>query len=392
MIGKYHKKLEKSFGRNTENKVYVGKIREMNTEILNIYVGKEYSLISQDNNVVVCQSKEFIQLRKYVEETSYNKCKYYIDDEYVYIQGDLIYASIKYKARNVEDYKKVEEYFVIQTINTFDHFASDRLRGFSEYYLRNIPPITGTDKQIPIVITEGMTDWKYLEWAWNKILSDKKYKYDYENVNFELYHYVPENYPDETAFPRVQMDCNSLLEMCKAYSNRNLGGIYIFISDRDVPQITKQMNNNNTYKSWRNGVYSFSLPVPDFRKDMPEICIEHYFTDEEIKTEKTMENGIKKRLYLSNEFDQYGRAPQIDRFCTNRKACSGDVNKILDGSGSDKIFKLTDCEDHTNYGLSKSMFAESVFSDPDFSHIHYDTFKLVFDVIKTICFEEKKNN
>lgn len=238
-----------------------------------------------------------------------------------------------------------------------------------------------------------MTDWKYLEWAWDKILSDKKYKYDYENVNFELYHYVPENYPDETAFPRVQMDCNSLLEMCKAYSNRNLGGIYIFISDRDVPQITKQMNNNNnTYKSWRNGVYSFSLPVPDFRKDMPEICIEHYFTDEEIKTEKTMENGIKKRLYLSNEFDQYGRAPQIDRFCTNRKACSGDVNKILDGSGSDKIFKLTDCEDHTNYGLSKSMFAESVFSDPDFSHIHYDTFKLVFDVIKTICFEEKKNN
>ena len=172
--------------------------------------------------------------------------------------------------------------------------------------------------------------------------------------------------------------------MCRAYATIDRGS-YIFISERDVKVNINQMSNNGSYKKWGNGVYSFVLPVPDIRKTTPEICIEHYFTDEEIKTVKRFSDGTERRLYLSNEFDQYGRAPAINRFCTNRSACAGNKLKILDGSGNDKIISLTDIKDETNYGLSKMAFAESVISDPAFQHIRFDNFLLIFDLIQKIC-------
>lgn len=42
-------------------------------------------------------------------------------------------------------------------------------------------------------------------------------------------------------------------------------------------------------------------------------------------------------MFFSSEFDQYRRAPEINRFRTNRGACADKKVKILDGSGHDKI-------------------------------------------------------
>lgn len=36
------------------------------------------------------------------------------------------------------------------------------------------------------------------------------------------------------------------------------------------------------------------------------------------------------------------------------------------------------------------LFAESVINDPDFSHIKYDNFTLIFDMIQAICYDIKE--
>ena len=54
---------------------------------------------------------------------------------------------------------------------------------------------------------------------------------------------------------------------------------------------------NYEYHRFANRIYAFALPVPHNRAETDQISIEHYFTDNEIKTEI---DG--KRLFLGNEF------------------------------------------------------------------------------------------
>lgn len=387
VLSEYQEKLISPYGRRFICEIHAGKNALNNKSIQRPYIGVEYCLIEADESIYYCDRKEYEKLLEILEEVNYAECKFYLSDSNkVIIQGDCCFGEIKvYDLNNNSGITEVEEAFVLQRINSFKPYASEKLKGFSEYYLRKIPSVVGRDKNIPLIITEGMTDWQYIEWAWEKVKENTELSKKYEGVRFELYRYVSHNYNGHLDYPKMQMDCNALLEMCRSYSHMELGGTFIFISDRDVNVITQQMSENNSYKKWGNGVYSFALPIPDSRKETPEICIEHYFTDEELKTEKVFSNGIAKRLYLSSEFDKYGRAPDIDRFCTNRNACTVSKTKILDGSGSDKVISLTDIHDETNYGLSKAAFAESVISDTRFAHISYKNFLLIFDMIKKIC-------
>ena len=48
-------------------------------------------------------------------------------------------------------------------------------------------------------------------------------------------------------------------------------------------------------------VYSFLIPNSELRPDLATICIEHYYTDDELKTEIEFK-GVKRRLSLSGEF------------------------------------------------------------------------------------------
>lgn len=322
-----------------------------------------------------------------MESINYEDNIFYIsEDNELVIQGNCCYAKIAVDSQDGKRYyAEVEEAFLIQRINLFSDFASDRLQGFSEYYLREIPEVSAENINIPIIITEGMTDWMYIDWAWKKVQSNEKLREKYKDTKFEIYRYASANYTGQQQYPKLQMDCNALLAMCQSYAKLN-SGLYIFISDRDVDANIKQMSANGTYKKWGNGVYSFVLPVPESRKSNPDICIEHYFSDEEIKTVKTFPDGTERRLYLSSEFDQYGRAPEINRFCINRNACCDKKKiKILDGTGNDKIINLNDTDDQTNYGLSKMEFANSVISDPSFENIGFKNFLLIFDLIQEIC-------
>lgn len=80
----------------------------------------------------------------------------------------------------------------------------------------------------------------------------------------------------------------------------------IFIADADVKEIRNSLGQKDAqYRSWGNNVYSFILPVPEIRQATPEICIEHYYSDNQIKMELKC-GGIKRRLYMGCEFDTDG--------------------------------------------------------------------------------------
>lgn len=388
VLSYYTKKLPIRYRRGFGCVYAAGKYNLVQAKIVKRpFVGIEYCLIKLDDKVFGVNKSLYEQVIGDMESVNYEENNFYISEEFeLIIQGNCCYAKLAVDLQDEKRYyAEIEEAFLIQRINSFSEFSSNRLQGFSEYYLREIPEVSGENINIPLIITEGMTDWMYIDWAWKKVQNDRKLREKYKDTKFEIYRYESVSYSGRHKYPKLQMDCNALLAMCQSYAKIK-NGLYIFISDRDVDANVKQMSDNGTYKKWGNGVYSFVLPVPEIRKSNPDICIEHYFNDEEIKTIKTFPDGTERRLYLSSEFDQYGRAPEINRFCINRNACCEKKKiKILDGTGNDKIINLNDTNDQTNYGLSKMEFANSVISDPAFKNIGFENFLLIFDLIQKIC-------
>lgn len=130
----------------------------------------------------------------------------------------------------------------------------------------------------------------------------------------------------------------------------------IFIADRDDEKIKKFLGKEEEpfYINWDNNVFSFVLPVPPHRECTPSICIEHYYTDEEIKTPIEI-NDIKRRLYIGNEFDDYGMAMDASIFCTDPKSCGENSIKIIDGSNNRNVHIMRDeKKPKTNLALFRS--------------------------------------
>jgi len=362
-----------------------------------VFDGSEYIFFICNDKRYFASSEDYILAKRFIDNNCYSKSKMLCDGNEFVLFNRLTYAKIFIEPfpENNEFYaSQIEESFVISKINQFLPYASSNMKRFHGYYAGNVNKISNSNEGIPMIITEGTTDWKHLKRAWERMKQDPILANKYEGILFDFLEYEPSNSKIE-ARTKLQMDCNVLLSMCNAYSMTNKGK-YIFIADRDVSSIVQEMRgtSDKPYKDWGNNVYSFVLPVPMSRMDSPEICIEHYYDDVELKTEKTCNDGIKRRLFLSNEFDEYGRSIKIDRFCINRAACNGKLIKVLDGSRNDKVIGLSaDISDKTNYALSKMEFVNALINDKDFEAVSYENFILIFDIIMEICkvIKEKKN-
>lgn len=96
-------------------------------------------------------------------------------------------------------------------------------------------------------------------------------------------------------------------------------------------------------------------------------------------------DGIKRRLYMGNEFDQYGRAINLDRFCVNREACGNDSIRIISGSGKkERVISLTK-NDGKNYALTKTQFVEHICNNElKISMDAEKTFTKLFEVIREV--------
>ncbi|EOP60933.1 hypothetical protein IKQ_06164 [Bacillus cereus VDM053] len=225
-------------------------------------------------------------------------------------------------------------------------------------------------KNVPkhLVITEGKTDWKHLSAALNKFQTVGQMT---EN-NFEFYKFEDE----------IDMGSSNLLNLCAALSKLKNDMKIIAIFDRDEPGIINKASRNNgeNFKKWGNNVYSFTLPIPIHRKSTPNICIEHYYTDEDIK----LEDSHLRRLYMGNEFSSaYGLSVDRSKICKNKNKCGENSIQIID----DGVCNITD--DSTNIALSKNNFAQYIYDEAEpFNQVNFESFRPVFGIIQDIINED----
>ena len=247
--------------------------------------------------------------------------------------------------------------------------------------------IDKSESSKPIIIMEGATDWKHMRAARNKLLETGKYKELFNNLDFEFFEYEAKNSKENTE-NKVDMGNTALSTMCESYSKMPNSRRMIFIADCDDDKTNKKMSLQGfKYKTWGNNVFSFILPVPDFRKDTPKICIEHLYSDDEIKTEYK-EGDIPRRLYLGNEFNSYGYMTKEDKSCTNIKLCGSDKISIIDGSSGDRVVNPKE-DNSPNFALSKMAFAECVLKKKSgFENFDFSNFIPIFEIIKEIIENE----
>jgi hypothetical protein len=168
-----------------------------------------------------------------------------------------------------------------------------------------------------MIITEGKTDWKHLKYA----LSKFKEKGEYSDLSVEFLEYDDE----------LKMGENKLKVVCEYNALFDNDYKKIFIFDSDVEQIN-EIHKGKKYVYHGNNVYSMIIPIPDHRKEMPYISIEHYYTDSEIRT--LDKNG--RRLFIAYEFNADGKYYNGDNIWSLNVNKSTRQNKIID----EKVYKL----------------------------------------------------
>ena len=242
-----------------------------------------------------------------------------------------------------------------------------------------------SNKKGTLVITEGSTDWKHMKAAYEALKQIPEYKELFDGLNFDFFEYEDENSDSDTRY-KISMGCKQLVNICKNLADIPGTTRYIFIADNDDQKTASLLSSEgHDFKKWSDNVFSFTLPVPDSRKSTPEICIEHLYSNEEIKTEYCdFPDKVAKRLYLGNEFDKRGVSLDGDKLCGSQNFCGEESISIIDGSGKKKVTRILDKEE-INIAMPKSKFASLVYSKtPPFNNFDFKNFIPIFKTIKEI--------
>jgi hypothetical protein len=170
-----------------------------------------------------------------------------------------------------------------------------------------------------------------------------------------------------------------LLRQCLALSKVYQSKPNIFIFDRDNPEIIpKVCDGVKPYKAWGNNVFSFAIPIPDHRSDLPGASIELYFNDRDLGLPG--EDG--RRIFLSNEFN-----PSSGRHLSDANLSAGHKGKLSAGRAGIKILD-TEVYDaaHKNVALSKAEFASLIANGSGaFESVDFQQFKKVFSIVEQIA-------
>lgn len=214
------------------------------------------------------------------------------------------------------------------------------------------------------VVTEGKTDWRHLKAALRKLRELGSYR------GLEV---------DFLEDDDDKMGSAQLLKLCEASVKLPPAKRTVHIFDRDEPEVVKRVSNgDNTYRMWGPNCYSFAIPIPSHREGHPEISIELYYRDEEIKRK----DSLGHRLYLSNEFyPESGRHITENLNCTDLQKVKRLRNSIID----DRVFSAN----NENVALPKSAFAENVLTGaPGFDDFDFSEFRKIFDLLESISREQ----
>lgn len=292
--------------------------------------------------------------------------------------GFDVYEMPECRKISAEDYREFQKAFDwLQE----SKMAQEKQRKAIEDATRSVQlRLASSVKDELLIVTEGCTDWKHMEHAWNKLSAD----YPELNGKLHFWHFHPKG--KGNGEPEFEMGDSQLVAMCKQFRKiRQLQKI-VFISDADKPEQTKELITPEApYKAWGNNVYSFQIPDSGLRPNFSKVCIEHYYTDEVLKTELEV-NGIKRRLFLSNEFNKRTGL-------TSDGVYSFEYHIKLTDAGFDiieeRVTKVSDQSEHpVNYALPKNDYASAMLAEnPALGSADVEPFKKIFDVLKQIAAE-----
>lgn len=290
---------------------------------------------------------------------------------------DDIYGSDGYDIFRMPDGLKITTEMFSEFDNAYNYFTE------TQKHHNCIIDAINKRQSKALIITEGSTDWKHIKAAYNSLRDNSTYKELFEGLDFELLEYEPENSKDEANL-KIQMGNSALCSMCESFAKMPQQRKLIFIADCDDSKTKKRLSiQNQSFKRWGNNVYSLILPVPQSRVSTPGICIEHYYSDEEIRTQYKLE-GIERRLFLGNEFDKRGISLDKVLFCERKDLCGEGSIHIIEGSDRERITRI-DGGDETNYAMPKSLFANLILrKEKGFDKFDFSNFIKLFEVIKTI--------
>jgi hypothetical protein len=256
--------------------------------------------------------------------------------------------------------------------NAYSYFANTRT------HQEEIANAIAEKSEKALIVTEGATDWKHMKAALSRLKQAGKYT----NLDICFLEYEPKNSDDNSSL-KLEMGNSALRESCRGSTIVPQKRKLIFIADADDSKTTNMLSEAGLpYKTWGNNVFSLVLPVPPHRSETPSICIEHYYTDEEIKT-PIMVEGTERRMFIGNEFDKYGFSSDKTLFCADRNSCGPGKINIIDGTEEKRVWKTND--ENTNLALPKMKFANAVLQGADgFDSFGLSSFIPLFDVVQEI--------
>ncbi len=246
-----------------------------------------------------------------------------------------------------------------------DHISLNLINKLYEQILR--------EGDLPIVRTEGASDWMHLSTAWQQISQDEKYK----DLKFDFF-----SVKKDICFgsERLLKFINIAKDSKKPFPKK-----VICIFDRDIDKINN-IHKGKDFKSWGNNRYSFILPSPKRYQDK-EISIEFLYPKEFLRTKD--EKG--RRLFFSDEFKKDGTHTKLKNVKfgynpntnTNYKGWSKILErktKVIDFG----VYKKKG-EKYYSIALSKTKFAYNILKkEKGFKNPNFRNFKKVFDVIGLI--------
>jgi RNA-directed DNA polymerase len=218
----------------------------------------------------------------------------------------------------------------------------------------------------PKIYTEGKTDWKHLKKAFTSLRDSGMFG----QLELEFF-----EFGDETPMGDAE-----LLKMCSAFCKQPNPQIVVAVFDRDNQKMVNDVSEQKQgYKTWGNNVFSFAIPVPAHRAETPDVSIELYYQDKDIKRKGA--NG--RRLYLSDEFDRTNNAHlTLDGIYTTSKRTRRPRGVAVIDSD---VFDLSTKQ---SMALSKDEFADLLADhDSPIQDVDFGEFSKIFDVIVNILLE-----
>ena len=213
----------------------------------------------------------------------------------------------------------------------------------------------------PLVITEGKTDIKHILKAKEVLNID---------LDFDII--------DSASQPDGDDNLKKLLNhLAKIKQLHKIIGIF----DCDISKTVSEMHpDGNSYKDYGNGVYGFTIPVPEDRvkNGQTGISIEYLYSDAEIKSPV---NDYGHRLFFGTEFSRKSMSHNEDNRLTLSKPNGKGEDKILENNGGQAVYD----EEDNNCLAKKDDFAEAIKNG--FIHISNESwnhFKPIFELLSEI--------